>query len=159
MIDHSLCPDRDDLNDLPKSFDTDESKADYIDRLCAAWDFGITPERDVVFAMRDWREVFDKFPLRHSPSYHTLRTILGWPPVPRSGGQFIPLRYEILDGLEGRTDPCWYSVVRKCCSAWTYVISLPGRTSTKSSRDSSRALRSTLNLMEFRTDEIPDNRA
>jgi hypothetical protein len=104
-IDHSLYPDTDSPEDL-----RDESvAADYVQRVCGAYDFGIVPSADVLATLRAQQGVFDRFPLPASPAYHALRRLFGWPPV-----QSVPparLRYEIYDLREGRaTDPCLTSV-------------------------------------------------
>ena len=100
-IDHSLYPDTaapDDLSD-------EHVAADYVQRVCAAYDFGIVPSADVLATLRGLRAVFDRFPLPASPAYHALRRLFGWPPVAS-----VPparLRYELFDLREGRAaDPC-----------------------------------------------------
>lgn len=100
-IDHSLYPDATAPEDL-----RDESvAADYVQRVCAAYDFGIVPSADVLGTLRGLRAVFDRFPLPASPAYHALRRLFEWPSVPS-----VPparLRYELFDLREGRAaDPC-----------------------------------------------------
>ena len=100
-IDHSLYPDTAAPDDL-----RDESvAADYVQRVCGAYDFGIVPSAAVLSTMRGLRAVFDRFPLPASPAYHALRRLFDWPAVAS-----VPparLRYELFDLREGRAaDPC-----------------------------------------------------
>jgi hypothetical protein len=101
MIDHSVYPD---LDDPPDRLETAEQKADYLARVCGAWDFGFPPTIATLALMGDWRDVFDRFPLRHSPSYAAFRSIFGWEPIP--GASLLRARYEEIDAREGRQDPC-----------------------------------------------------
>ncbi len=48
-------------------------RADYVHRVCAAWDFGIVPEVLTFRLFRAWRDIFDRYPLPHSPAYHAFR--------------------------------------------------------------------------------------
>ena len=100
-IDHSVYPDVEPPDDLP----TDEDKADYIHRLCGAWDFGIVPEEESVRELRGWKHVFDRFQIPRSPAYHAFRMWFRWEPVP-SLPPFGRMYWEALDAEEGRTDPC-----------------------------------------------------
>lgn len=102
MIDDTLYPD---LDSVPLELPRPEDRADFLDRLCAAWDFGVPPRTATVEMMRPWRDVFDQFPVPHSPSYHALRAWFRWPEVPREPW-FGKCIYEQLDALEGRSDPC-----------------------------------------------------
>jgi hypothetical protein len=52
-----------------------------------------------------WRDVFDRFPIADSPSYHGLRAHFRWPAVPMERSLY-PAPWETLDALEGRDDPC-----------------------------------------------------
>src|SRR3989442_11548851 len=104
-IDHSLSPDTaapDDLRD-------ELVAADYVQRVCGAYDFGIVPSAAVLDTLRGLRAVFDHFPLPALPAYHALRRLFGWPAI-----QSVPparLRYELFDLREGRAaDPCLTSV-------------------------------------------------
>jgi hypothetical protein len=99
-IDHSVYPD---LEAPPQALSTPEEKADYVHRICAQWDYGIVPERETFALLREWKEVFDRFPMSHSAAYHTFRTLFGWEPVP---GRVLRATYQIYDLREGRTDPC-----------------------------------------------------
>lgn len=105
-IDHSVYPDRSHAHDLITTFETDIERADYVERICAAWDFDIRPEKATFALFRDWKHIFDEFPLLHSPAYHTFRAIFGWEDMPKEGGTNITPIYVKLDRLEGRTDPC-----------------------------------------------------
>jgi hypothetical protein len=101
VIDQSLYPDR----EPPRSLDAAEDKADYLARVCGAFDFGISPEAATLDLLRGWREVFDRFPLAHSPAYHALRALFGWAPVDSLTFLREPL-YRVLDAEEGREDGC-----------------------------------------------------
>jgi hypothetical protein len=104
-IDHSVFPD---VSVLPDELVTDEQKADYVERICGAWDFDIYPEWETLELFRGWKEVFDRFPLPYSPAYHTLRRWMEWEDVsfPKEG-IVCHLTYKVLDGVEGRdADPC-----------------------------------------------------
>lgn len=102
MIDDTLYPE---LETVPVDLPRPEDRAEFLDRLCAAWDFGVPPRTATVEMMRPWRDVFDRFPVPHSPSYHALRTWFRWPEVPREPW-FGSCIYEQLDAIEGRSDPC-----------------------------------------------------
>ena len=107
MIDHSLYPDVAHPDDLPDVLETDEDRADYVLRVCGAWDFDIYPEPETFATLREWREVFDRFPLAHSPAFHEFRRRFGWPAVPVVGGETARMTYEALDRAEGREpDEC-----------------------------------------------------
>jgi hypothetical protein len=101
-LDHSVYPDCElPPDDLP----TLEDKADYVHRICSAFDFGIFPERHDWRLFAGWREVFDHFPLPHSPAYHTFRARYGWPEAPRGSHGLTP-GWKIADQREEREDPC-----------------------------------------------------
>lgn len=106
MIDPTLYPD---LADAPEALPTPEDRADFLDRFCGAWDFGVPPRPATVEMMRGWRDVFDRFPVPQSPSYHALRAWYGWPEHPREPW-FSRCPWEQLDALEGREDPCVHLV-------------------------------------------------
>ncbi len=103
VLDRRLYPDV----PVPESLDTVLEKADYLQRLCAAWDFGLVPSGRMILALRDWREVADRFPIPNSPAYHALRMFFRWPEVPAE--QYFPHALT-QDEREGRTDPCenWF---------------------------------------------------
>lgn len=98
-IDGSVYPDR----EPPSALETQEDKADYLQRICGAFDFGIPPERATVEMFRGWRDVFDRFPLAHSPAYHALRAFFGWETIERLPFLGEP-GYRKIDAAEGRTD-------------------------------------------------------
>ena len=103
-LDHSVYPD---VSELPETLVTEEQKADYIQRICAAWDFDVYPEKETFALLRNWKEIFDRYPLAESPAYHTFRRLFGWEEVPLVKNSSVHLTYEILDRLEGRDpDPC-----------------------------------------------------
>jgi hypothetical protein len=97
-IDRSLYPEE----SPPESLDTLEARADYVARVCAAWDFGIVPEPETLSLLAEWRDVLDLYPLPSSVAYHTLRALYRWPPVPAG---WIPPRQSAADP-EDRIDPC-----------------------------------------------------
>jgi hypothetical protein len=104
-IDHSLYPD---MDQPPDELADDFDKADYLHRVCTAWDFGIMPDRVTFAVLSGWRNIFDRFPVLASPAYHALRARFGWPAIPWPNGIRPPLaRWELQDQLEGRdSDPC-----------------------------------------------------
>jgi len=101
-LDHSVYPD---LEDPPLELVDEGDKADYVHRICGAWDFGVPPLRDTIALLSTWKSVFDRFPIPQSPSYHAFRDWFGWEPAGRVPwlGQCT---WELLDAVEGRTDPC-----------------------------------------------------
>ena len=100
-VDHSVYPD---LERLPERLVSPEDRADYVRRICAAWDFGLVPERETFRLFRGWRDIFDLDPMPHSPAYHAFRAWFGWPTV--DGVAILETYAERLDRREGRTDPC-----------------------------------------------------
>ena len=104
-IDQSVYPD---LDIAPQILVTDEARADYVHRICTAWDFHIHPEPETFQLFSGWKEVFDRYPVVTSPGYHTFRECFGWEPVPVPEGLDFPEPlYVALDRLEGRPeDPC-----------------------------------------------------
>jgi hypothetical protein len=103
MIDHSVYPDQD---EPPEELPTDEDRADYVARVCGAWDFDLPPTPETFALLSRWRDVFDRFPLPHSPAYAAFRTIFGWPSI--AGGGVLEADYERVDRRNGRDlpDPC-----------------------------------------------------
>ena len=99
MIDYSVYSD---LDRPPNSLDSDEAKADYVHRICSAWDYGVLPTPDTFELFARWRAVFDRFPVSGSPAYHAFRSWFDWPAMP---GSILQARYERLDRREGRDDP------------------------------------------------------
>ncbi len=98
-LDGSVYPD---LDSPPIDLPTDEAKADYVARICGAWDFGILPDRETFALFATWRLIFERFPVEDSPSYHAFCQRYGWP---HTTGRIFKAQYEILDGRDGRTDP------------------------------------------------------
>lgn len=85
-----------------------EDKADYVHRICSAWDFRILPDPETFDLFSTWKNLFDRFPLPLSPAYHAFRSWFHWEPVPMPKGLRGPEPYHVhLDRLEGRPeDPC-----------------------------------------------------
>lgn len=98
-LDESVYPDR----DPPRELATPEEKADYLHRVCGAFDFGIAPEPATLQLLAQWKDVFDAFPLAHSPAYHALRAHFGWESAERLPYLGEP-GYVKLDAAEGRED-------------------------------------------------------
>lgn len=104
IIDTSLYPDR----EPPSRLEAPEEKADYLHRVCGAFDYGLPPTGDTLKELRHWKDVFDRFALPASPAYHTLRSLYGWEEAPRLPYLGKP-HYQVLDELEGRSDDCeWW---------------------------------------------------
>jgi len=101
-LDHSVYPD---LSTPPMELTSLEDRADYVQRICGAFDFGIFPEREDWLLFSTWKDVFDRFPLPHSPAYHTFRSRYGWTPVARGHHGLVPA-WKAADLREGRIDPC-----------------------------------------------------
>jgi hypothetical protein len=104
-IDGSVYPD---LDSPPTRLDTIHEKADYVHRICAAWDFGVHPEQETFELFAGWKDVFDRFPILTSPAYHAFRAWFRWERMPYPKGVPAPTpRWVHLDRLEGReSDPC-----------------------------------------------------
>lgn len=100
-IDHSVYPD---FDTPPDELRRAGDRADYVQRICAAWDFGIVPELATFRMFRGWRDIFDRYPLPHSPAYHAFRDWFGWPAAEK--GSLLETQAERLDRREGRDDPC-----------------------------------------------------
>ena len=98
-LDGSVYPDVDPPDDLV----TPEEKADYVHRICGAFDFGVVPERSTLDLLSGWKDVFDRFPLKSSPAYHALRTLFRWDAVEQLAYFGTPV-YIKLDRMEGRED-------------------------------------------------------
>ena len=106
ILDPTVYPD---LEEAPADLPEPGDKADYVHRLCSAFDFGIFPWPEDWRQLRGWKQIFDAFPLPHSPAYHTFRWWYGWEPVP-AGSLGVNLRWQDQDLREGRTDPCEHMV-------------------------------------------------
>jgi hypothetical protein len=98
-LDESLYPDR----EPPVALTAPAEQAEYLQRVCAAFDFGIPPEAATLRLLAGWEAVFDAFPLAHSPAYHALRACFGWPARERLPYLGVP-GYVTLDAGEGRVD-------------------------------------------------------
>lgn len=104
-IDHSVYPE---LDEPPLEFLDDYGRADYVHRICTAWDFGIMPDRGTFDLFAGWKSVFDRFPVLTSPAYHAFRDKYGWNALSWPRGIRPPTpRWEHRDRIEGREpDPC-----------------------------------------------------
>ena len=82
-IDGSLYPD----TETPDALERLEDRVDFLARLCAAWDFGILPEKDTVDEIRkpEWREAVDACRLLTSIAYHLVREWHDLPELPFLG--------------------------------------------------------------------------
>lgn len=89
-IDGALYPD----TAPPAALQSLAERVDYLARLCAAWDFGLLPDPDVVTKIRqaEWREAVDACRLLTSPAYHLLRRWHGLAPLPYLGQQLAYIR-------------------------------------------------------------------
>ena len=89
-LDGALYPDR----EPPAALESLAERVDFLARLCAAWDFGILPDRATVTEVRraDWREAVDACRLLTSPAYHLLRRWHALPPLPYLGQQLAYIR-------------------------------------------------------------------
>ncbi len=91
-LDYSLFPD---VSELADTLTTDGDQADYLARVCGAWDFGIVPMLETFQLFRSWRSMFDRFPISGSPSYAAFRMLYGWPAI--ECGRVQLARYERID--------------------------------------------------------------
>jgi len=109
LIDQSVYPDRD---APPTSLETVEDKADYVHRVCSAWDHGIHPDPETFALFAGWKDVFDRHPIPTSPAYHAFRAWLRWEARPAPPGLLAPTpRWVHLDRLEGReSDVCEHMI-------------------------------------------------
>jgi hypothetical protein len=89
-IDGALYPD----TEIPEELESLEDRIDFLARLCAAWDFGLLPERETIEEIRrsDWREAVDATRLLTSPTYHLVREWHGLPSLPYLGQQLAYIR-------------------------------------------------------------------
>lgn len=97
-IDGTLYPDE----DVPHDLNDPGVAADYLHRVCGAYDFGIPPTPGVVATLRQMRPTFDEHPVLGSVGYHALRRWFGWEELPSPVPP--PLKSDQRDFLEGR-DP------------------------------------------------------
>ncbi len=105
-LDHTVYPE---MPCPPDDLPTLHAKADYVQRICAAFDFGVFPERSDWDRFSGWKAVFDASPLPDSPAYHVFRAWYGWEPVP-AGVCGLEAPWRIQDRREGRDDPCEHTV-------------------------------------------------
>jgi hypothetical protein len=105
FIDSSVYPD---VDEPPTVLETLEAKADYVHRICSAWDYGVHPEPETFALFACWKDVFDRYPIPLAPAYHAFRAWFHWEPYPRPPGLLPPIpRWVHLDRLEEReADPC-----------------------------------------------------
>ena len=82
-IDESLYPDV----PPPEELSALAERVDFLARLCAAWDFGLLPDRETVEEIRrpEWRRAVDACNLLTSPAYHLLRSWHNLPKRPYLG--------------------------------------------------------------------------
>jgi hypothetical protein len=63
------------------------------------------PDRETFNRFREWRDIFDSFPLLHSAAHAAFRALYGWPAMP--GGSVLASDYEAIDTRwEHNDDPC-----------------------------------------------------
>ena len=101
IIDRTVYPDV----EPPATLQSLADRADYMQRICAAFDFGVFPEETDWVTFAGWRDVFDRFPVPDSPGYHAFRHWYGWDPVPVERRLGIPA-WKVADLHEGRSDSC-----------------------------------------------------
>ena len=89
-IDGTLYPD----TEVPEELGGLAERVDFLARLCAAWDFGILPERETVAEIRqpEWLETIEATRLLTSPAYHLVRSWHGLPALPYLGQQLAYIR-------------------------------------------------------------------
>ncbi|MDP6779084.1 MAG: hypothetical protein QGI83_20180 [Candidatus Latescibacteria bacterium] len=82
-IDGALYPDV----EPPETVETRCERIDFLARLCAAWDFGLLPDREAVAEIRRpaWRDAVDDCQLLTSPTYHLVRKWHGLSQLPYLG--------------------------------------------------------------------------
>lgn len=100
-LDLSVFPD---LDEPPTMFVSDPDRADYVARICGAWDFDIVPTPATFRLFAGWRDVFDRYPLRDSPSFAAFRTIFRWPRL--TGGRTLQADFERFDEIDDADDAC-----------------------------------------------------
>jgi hypothetical protein len=89
-IDGTLYPD----TEVPEELGGLAERVDFLARLCAAWDFGVLPERETVAEIRqpEWLETIEATRLLTSPAYHLVRSWHGLPALPYLGQQLAYIR-------------------------------------------------------------------
>lgn len=105
-LDYSVYPD---VGVLPRDLPTPEDKADYVSRICHAWDFGIVPTAETFELFAGWKEIFDEFVVPHSPAYAAFRSYYGWEAIEDT---ILEAPWEKIDRINGRTlpDPCEHMI-------------------------------------------------
>jgi len=98
-LDLSVYPD---LDDPPRIFRDDRERADYVARVCGAWDFDLVPTRETFALFAGYRSVFDGYPQYGSAAFAAFRSLYGWPPL--ADDFCVQADYERVDF--GRPDPC-----------------------------------------------------
>ena len=86
-IDTALYPE---LDTPPQQLLTVDDQADFIARMCGAWDFGIYPFPETITEVRkpEWREAVDRCQLHTSHTSYLLREWHGLSPLAYLG--FVP---------------------------------------------------------------------
>ena len=86
-IDGALYPE---LDEPPAQLVTTNERADFIARMCGAWDFGVYPFPETIVEVRKptWRAAVDQCRLLTSHTYHLLRRWHGLALLPYLG--FVP---------------------------------------------------------------------
>jgi len=79
---------------VPDALDSLPEQVDFLARLCAAWDFGLLPNKDTVREIRKekWRPAVEACRLLTSPSYHLVRRWHGLPALAYLGQQIAIIR-------------------------------------------------------------------
>jgi hypothetical protein len=104
-LDYSVYPDVEN----PQHLLSPEDKADYLTRICNAWDFGILPTPETLRLFAGWKDIFDAFVVPHSPAYAAFRDFYGWQRIPDT---ILEAPWERIDRCNRRTtpDPCFHMV-------------------------------------------------
>jgi len=103
-VDYSVYPDQELV-----SLDTDQHKADYLHRVCAAWDFGILPTEDTFKLFANWEHIFRKYPCYSSPAYQAFQEYFGWELLDDPNVYYgLKDYWKEVDHIDGRCypDPC-----------------------------------------------------
>jgi hypothetical protein len=89
-LDGTLYPD----TEIPEGISSLAERVDFLARLCAAWDFGVLPERETTVEIRrpEWLEAVEATRLLTSPTYHLVRSWHGLPALPYLGQQLAYIR-------------------------------------------------------------------
>ena len=80
--------------EVPDSLESLPAKVDFLARLCAAWDFGLLPDKDTITEIRkdEWKQAVEATRLLTSPAYHLLRRWHGLPSLPYLGQSIALIR-------------------------------------------------------------------